>query len=570
MQLKGDEAISTFRMPLNQIPSELNSNLNLAQEFQLHPLIFSLIEKRGFAASPSGLERFLKPSSAHFRDPLLMKGMPEAVELIRRARSSGASLLLHGDYDADGISSTALLSKALSKLGVSHSVFLPERSKNGYGLSREGVEVAKKKGASLLVTLDCGISSLEEVRLAKAFGIQTLILDHHKMKPELPEATAIVHPLLEGNEYPFKGFSAAGLSYKLAQALLGRGALEFLELGALGTVADLVPLVDENRTLVRGGLKQLSENPSLGFQELKKVGSVRTNKIQTTHLEFIFSPRINAAGRLGSPMPSFELLTTDSFEKASQLAKQLDLDNKERQRIEREIVKHALGKAEIEFNWARDRIFFLWDAAWHAGVVGIVASRIVEKYKKPALVAGMDKGLVKGSGRSVKGFNLFALLEKHRDLFESFGGHEQACGFTLLPERVDELKECLQKSALQTLEGKNFSHTVDIDLELSFRDLDEFFFASLGRMEPFGMGNPRPVFWVSGLKVKGTPIRRGESLRFWVEQGGKVFEVFWPRAENESLRGGEIIDLAFSVEKNYYLGTESWTLKVKEIVRRNS
>lgn len=545
----------------------MTATVDLAKEFKLHPLVFKLIQARGLD-EPSVLEKFLRPTSGHFRDPLLMKGMSEAVSLIRKVRAENKSILLHGDYDADGISSTALLSKTLKKLGIEHKAFLPERSKDGYGLSDRGVAEAKKMGADLLITLDCGISSLEQIRKARLLGISTLIIDHHRMKPELPEADAIVHPLIPGNDYPFKGFSAAGLSYKVSQALLGQGALEFLELGALGTVADLVPLVDENRTLVRGGLKQLTENPSLGFQELKRVGSLRAPKVQTSHIEFIFSPRINAAGRLGSPMPSFELLTTDSFEQAARLADMLDLNNKERQRVEREIVKHALQKAEVEFNWARDRIFFLWDESWHAGVVGIVASRIVEKYKKPALVAGFDKGLVKGSGRSVKGFNLFALLDQHREIFESFGGHEQAVGFTLAPDRVDQLRKNLQESALEVLEGKNFSQTTDIHLELSFRDMNPFFFASLERLEPFGMGNPRPVFLASDVRVKSAPLPRGESLKFWAEQDGLVFEVFWPRAVEGLIKGGDRISLAFSIEKNYFRGEESWTLKAKEITKK--
>jgi len=439
------------------MPETLNlePKIDLAKEYNLHPLIFQLLEKRGLADSDT-LEKFLRPTSSHFRDPLLMKGMGEVVQMIRRARQENQTLFLHGDYDADGISATALISKVLDKLSIRHHTFLPERAKHGYGLSHAGVSEAKKSGAHIIMTLDCGISSLEEVQKARELGLDVLIVDHHQMKPELPNATAILHPLLKGNEYPFKAFSAAGLAYKIAQALLGQGALEFLELGALGTVSDLVPLLDENRTLVRGGLKQLTENPSLGIQALKEVGSLRASKMRATHIGYILGPRINAPGRLGSPQEALKLLLTNSLEEARHSASVLDQCNRERQRLERGMVKDAIQKAEVEFNWARDRIFFLWDEDWHSGVAGIVASRIVEKFKKPALVAALDKGMVKGSGRSVKGFNLFELLSRHQDSFESFGGHEQAVGFTLTAGKVEALRGKLQKSALEMLEGENF------------------------------------------------------------------------------------------------------------------
>jgi single-stranded-DNA-specific exonuclease len=544
-------------------------NTDLAREHNLHPLVFTILQKRGLT-DPETLDRFLKPTSGHFRDPLLMKGMPETVAAIRKARLNGEKILLHGDYDADGISSVALLSKTFSKLGVDHSVFLPTRSKHGYGLSEEGIEEAKKQGADLVLALDCGISSFKEVKKAHDLGLKIYIVDHHRMKPELPQADGIIHPLLEGNNYPFKDFSAAGLAYKLSQALLGNGALEFLELGALGTVTDLVPLLDENRTLVRGGLKQLTENPSVPFQELKRVAALSSRKVRASHLGFIFGPRINAPGRLASPLPALELLLSDSYETASELARQLDGANRERQRVERGMVKKALERAEIEFNWARDRIFFLWDESWHSGVAGIVASRIVEKHKKPALIAAIDRGEAKGSGRSVKNFNLFALLDKHRDEFESFGGHEQAVGFTVKPARLESLRTKLQQSALEFLGGEDFSKEIEVDFKINFRDLDDSFFASVERLEPFGMGNPAPVFLAENIKIKGRPISIKDHLKFWVESQDKIFEVFWPNASEHRLKGEDNIDLIFAVERSFYQGEEKHTLKARQVMKRSS
>ena len=388
------------------------------------------------------------------------------------------------------------------------------------------------------------------------------------MKPELPKADAIIHPLLESNPYPFRGFSAAGLAYKLSQALLGQGAMEFLDLAALGTVADLAPLVDENRTLVRGGLKQLTENPSLGFRELKRVASLGSQKARAFHFGFIYGPRINAPGRLSSPRPALELLLSESFDEAAQLAKRLDQANTERQRLERKMVKEALRKAEVEFNWARDRIFFLWDESWHSGVAGIVASRIVEKYKKPALVAAIEKGGARGSGRSVKGFNLFGLLSKHQELFESFGGHEQAVGFTVRPENLDKLRGQIQKSALEELGGKDFSGNIDPDLEIGFEDLDDSLFASLEKLEPFGIGNPTPVFLAKNVRVKSRPIQVKDNLKFWAESKGKVYEVFWPKAAYEKLKGEDVIDLYFAAERSFFRGKEQQVLKARQVVKK--
>jgi len=552
---------------LVQDPSEEKAN-RLFSEQSYSPLFLQLLAQRGFH-SPDAIEDFLHPSREKLLNSFMMKGMRPAVERIQRAREKGEKVLVHGDYDVDGITGTAIVSLALSKLGVSHETFLPERKRDGYGVSEEAIEKAVRDGVRLLITVDCGISAREEIRKAREAGIETLVLDHHQLPAEgLPSAHAILNPLQKDCEYPFKELSAGGLAFKLAQALLGISAFDYFDLATLSTVADLAPLRGENRIIVKEGLRQLSDRKRTGIRALSEVAGLRSREIKTSHVGFALGPRINASGRMSSPATALRLLLTGNEREAESLARILEEENRRRQREERRIVSEAVNEVERTINFSRDRVLVVAREGWHAGVIGIVAARLVERYHRPAFVIALESGKGKGSGRSIRSFHLFKALEAAREHLVEFGGHEQAAGFNVKEDQVLPLQKKLNEHAHTAYPSEVFLKSIPIDLEIGLSDLTSRFLRELEALEPFGLGNPKPVFLTRGLSVRNVLPGRGPSSRpqIWVTDGSLTYEIAVTERSGVSLdfEIGSRFDLVYNVTRKIWQGEEKVVLEAKD------
>lgn len=531
-------------------------------------LFLHLLAQRGLK-NPEAIEDFLSPSRENLAAPFLMKGMKKAVARIEKARSQAEKVLVHGDYDVDGVTGSAIVSLALEKLGIAHETFLPERNRDGYGVSEEAIKKAGRDGVRLLITVDCGISAKEEIEKARLAGIDTIVLDHHQLPSEgLPPAYAILNPLQEDCDYPFKELSAGGLAFKLAQALLGGEALEYFDLATLSTVADMAPLRGENRVIVKEGLEQLSERRRVGIKALSETAKIRTREIKTSHVGFMLGPRINASGRMSSALTALRLLLTDNEREALSLAEILEVENRKRREEERRVVNEAMAQVERTVNFSRDRIIVVAQEGWHAGVIGIVASRLVERYHRPALVIALQNGKGKGSGRSVRSFHLFNALEAARECLIEFGGHEQAAGFNILEEQIPELRKKLNVHSQMTYPADIFLKSIDIDLEIALADLTPQFLKELERLEPFGIGNPKPVFLTKSLSVKNVLPGRGNYSKpqVWVTDGLFTYQVTISEKVNAAVdfEPGTRLDLVYSVGRKTWEGEERIILEARD------
>ncbi|MCF6191582.1 MAG: single-stranded-DNA-specific exonuclease RecJ [Candidatus Hydrothermae bacterium] len=484
----------------------------------LSPLTARLLSARGI--SPEEVEAFLHPSLEQLHSPFLLHQMDRAVERILEAVKREESILVYGDYDVDGVSSTALLVRGLERLGAKVTAYIPDRFEEGYGLHRSGVDHAREVGATLIVTVDCGVTAMEEVAYARQLGIDVVITDHHLPKETLPDAVAVVNPRV-GETYPFPELAGVGVTFKLLEALHARtGAsrkplLWDLDLVVLGTVGDVVPLMGENRVLVHYGLKVLAHTRKAGLKALKEVAKVRGSKLHPWHVSFILAPRLNAAGRLTHARHALELLTTRDGKRALQIAEQLHAENQRRQQLERKILEEAIQMIEagdLEKSW----VLVVAREGWHEGVVGIVASRLVERYERPALVIALQNGEGKGSGRSVESFHLFRALLEAEELLESFGGHRMAAGVRIRSDRLEALRDRLNAYARANHEPEDLLPEVHLDLVLEDPAWlhDPRLPEEMEQLEPFGSGHPHPALLIPDVRVLqiARPSRRRVSV----------------------------------------------------------
>jgi len=477
---------------LPEAPSESGIDLceKLEAELKLHPLIIKLLLLRGIG-SVEDAQEFLTPQLTDLEDTFSLPGIREAKDLILRHVKSESRVMIHGDYDVDGVTSTAVLSRTLERLGMRPDVYIPHRVDDGYGLCNKGVEYARIKGSHLLIATDCGVCSHTEIQAARDAGIDVIVIDHHKLSSEgLPLANAIVHPSAgEGGE-AFKDHSAVGLCFKLSQALLGNAAYDLLDLVALGTVGDLAPLLGENRIFVKYGIERLEEGSNPGLKALRESARLR-GKITSVHLAFILGPRINASGRMGSAEAAYRMLVSSDPEECETLASALENDNRMRQRLEQTAVRDAIRKVEGEVNFSRDRIIVVWDKKWHHGVIGIVAARLVEKYHRPAIVIRVDEeGVGKGSARSIKGVDIYQSIERVSSKLIQFGGHAQAAGITIKADQLSPFKEALNQSVREDISPETLVKSYQADCEIgNLSDLSPQLLEQLSLFGPFGFGN---------------------------------------------------------------------------------
>ena len=505
-------------------------------------------------------------------DPFLLKDMDKAAARITRAVDNMEKTAVYGDYDADGVTSTAMLYSYLETRGADVIFYIPQREGEGYGMNMGAVEYLKEQGVSLIVTVDNGISSVQEVARANELGIDVVVTDHHRPQEILPDAVAVVDAYRPDDTSPYKHFSGVGIAFKLLMALEdGAGDVEDLleaysDLAAIGTIGDIVPLTGENRTLIRAGLERLSQSDRPGVQALLENAGIAGKVLTSTNVAFTLVPRINATGRMGAPERAVRLLISGYEEEAEVLSEEICADNEERRRVEAEIAEAAFADIEAK-GYMKDRVVVVDGENWHHGVIGIVASRVTERCGKPCMIISRGETEAKGSGRSIEGFSLFEAICACGDLLIKFGGHPMAAGITLKPENIEAFRKRINRYAAEHFPQMP-TQTVTLDCKLNPAALSVSMAQSLTQLEPFGNGNPQPVFGLFNMELSNvTPVGGGGHLRLTLEKNGAVITAmrFNTKPEELPYHIGDKIDLAVQLEAREFRGQPSLTVIVRDM-----
>ncbi len=533
---------------------------SLATALSVPESLAALLVQRGHGTSERARD-FLRPALTGLADPFALAGMEEAVEAVTAAVRSGHTILVHGDYDVDGQCATAVVTRALRAAGAAVRPFVPHRLRDGYDFGPAGLEAAREAGASLIITCDCGINAVDIVRAAREAGIGVVITDHHLPGPDLPPALAIVDPQRPDDRSGLGALCGTGIAFKLVQALapaLGLPAnlpWHLLDLVALATVADVVPLTGENRILVKHGLRLLAESRWPGVRALVAAAGMEGKAIRASHLGFVFGPRLNAAGRIGDAGDGLRLLLTDEANEAEELARALERLNTERQGIDQQILEQALQRVEAAFDPEHDAAFVLAGDGWHPGVVGIAASRIVERYGRPAFLIAFDGDIGKGSGRSISRFHLHRALLECADLLERFGGHQMAAGLTIRREQLDAFRERFTAVARTALVPGELGPEQRVDLELTLADATADLERLTRYLEPCGIGNPGPVFGVRGARLLDRREVGQGHLKGVLDDGtARLSTIAFGWATRAAELGSGLVDAAFRLESNVWNG----------------
>lgn len=474
----------------------------LADQLNIAPLVSALLVNRGID-NVEAAKKFLYTDKEVFHDPFLLEDMQKATKRIKTAIANQERILIFGDYDADGVTSTSVLMTALQELGANVSYYIPNRFTEGYGPNENAFRKACDDGIQLIITVDTGISAINEAKLAKELGVDLIITDHHEAGLELPDAFAIIHPKLPGTKYPFPYLAGVGVAFKLAHALLENVPLHLLDLAAIGTIADLVPLHGENRLIAKRGLRQLAISSRPGLNALCNIAGAKLSEVTEETVGFAIAPRLNAVGRLEHAGPAVELLMTEDRKIAEQLAEDIDMINQERQAIVSEITKEAIDIVESEYPPEENNVLIIGKEGWNAGVIGIVASRLVERYYRPTIVLSYDKetGIAKGSARSIAGYDLFENLSALAHLLPHFGGHPMAAGLTLNMQDVDELRLKLNDAAEEQLSAEDFIPVTELDASIALEEVNIDTINQLDMLAPYGMGNPKPKVLIEHTSI---------------------------------------------------------------------
>jgi single-stranded-DNA-specific exonuclease len=561
----------------NHLPCNDEQAGALAAALGVHPVIARLLCLRGLA-DPDAAQRFLHPVIDHLHDPFKLAGMDRAVARLERALAQRERIAIHGDYDVDGITSTVILRRALELLGGEVVHFIPERLRDGYGLQPAAIDRLHADRVSLVVSVDCGIRSSEAAARARELGLDLIVTDHHEPEGSLPDALAVINPKRRDCTYPDKHLAGVGVALKLVQALCARAGKErwlpaFVKIAAIGTLADVVPLVGENRVIARLGLASLSTGPhTIGLRALLDASGLSGKTIDSYHVAFILAPRVNAAGRMSSPDIATRLLlaTGDAMgAEARALAQQLNDENLKRQEEEAELVAQARKAIETDPAVGAHNVLVVGGDGWHRGVIGIAASKLVDAYHKPAVVLSVEGDLAHGSCRSIPDFDMLAALERCADLFVRFGGHKQAAGLTMEAARVPEFRARINAHANEVLEPDQLRPRLRIDGPLTLRSITHDLMRDLDALEPFGLANPRPVFHASGVEiVDGPRTLKERHLKMTFSQEGRRFRaIAWRAAERAEFltRNRAGVNLAFSLERNEFQGETYLELNVADV-----
>jgi single-stranded-DNA-specific exonuclease len=519
---------------------------------------------------------YFRPDLENLHDPYLMKDMDKAVDRLHHALHSGEKILVYGDYDVDGVSGASLLYLVLSRMvGSKVSYYIPDRMTEGYGLSEKGIREAAESGVSLIVTIDCGITAVDEIRLALELGMETVVYDHHQPGEELPPAVALLDPKQPDCPYPFKELAGVGVGFKMLQGLYKKLEQpeaeldDYLDLVAIGSCADIVPLVDENRILVRHGLDKINYNPRYGVKALLESSGLAHRDITVGLIVFVFAPRINAVGRLGDARRAVQLFTAQSLQKARTLARELEKENRTRRDIDETTFREAMDIVENKLDPETDRAFVLYKRDWHPGVIGIVASRMVERFYRPTIMITVMDGIGKGSARSISNFNIYQAIKECSHLLSGFGGHKYAAGLTIEEKNIPQFVECFKETAGKIIEPETLVPCVHIDSEVELSQFSPRFIRLLKLLGPFGPLNMRPVFMSRNLKIFGNPSIVGSNhLRLKLEQDGTVVDAIGFNMGdylNVIEQNNGVIDCCYIVEENKWNGRTQMQLRLRDI-----
>jgi len=570
----------------------------LCETFPEHsPLMLQLLYNRGLATQET-IDEFFSPDYKNdIHNPYLLKGMKKAVKRIQEALAKKEKILVYGDYDADGVTASVLIIKTLNFLGAKDvSVYIPDRAKEGYGMNQEAISQIKKMGALLIITVDCGIASCKEVELANSLGIDVIITDHHWIPDKLPKALAIINPKQKDDKYPFKNLAGAGVAFKLSQALLSgqnskqnsieaKSNLSFekwlLDLVAVGTVADSVPLLGENRTLLNYGLIVLGKTKNIGLSELIK--KIKTNKSASSGKEQAFkidsgaigyqiSPRINAAGRMDHANTSFELLITESAKEAQGLTASLEMLNTQRQGLTEKIIKQI--RERIGKN-PKEKIIFEGDSAWPIGILGLIAGKLTDEYSRPVFIYNIGESFSGGSCRSIPSFDIIEALSRAKSLLVEFGGHKGAAGFKIENKNLEKLKKEMLKIAAKIIKSEDFAPNIEIDAEITAKNLDWTFFEQVEKIAPYGEANPEPIFLLRDMNViEMRAVGNGEKhLKLSLESSAAKEKKFPAIGFNfgqwsNKLKLGSLIDIVFTLIANRWNGNCNLEFKIIDLKKQ--
>lgn len=570
-----------FSPPNKPLQTEIASRLKISH------LLAQVLINRGIVDVTSA-RSFLQPQIGALGDPSLLPDIEKASVRIDEAVRKGEKIVIYGDYDVDGLSATALMYRCLKLVGAQVSYYIPERLEEGYGLNADAIKKLREGGTNIILTVDCGINACREADIARTYGIDLIITDHHRPGQEIPNAFAVINPKLHASGHVFRDLSGVGIAFKLAWAIgqhfspQKKVSLEFKDfllsavgLVALGTIADVVPLLGENRIVTKYGLSALQYTEIPGLRALLDVADLSNINLDSFHVGYRLGPRLNAPGRIGNAGIVVELLTTTCKERAVEIANFLEQENKRRQEIQVDIMTSARKKVINELNLDETTAIVLADQAWHPGVIGIIASKIVEEFNRPTVMIAVADEIGHGSARSIPSFHILEALESCRNKLLSVGGHAQAAGLKIHPDNINEFREMLNSATSQRLGKTDLVPVLNIDAEVTLSMLSKALVTELARMSPYGEGNPIPLFAATNVKIVGQPRRigtKGQHLSFYVKQGDVSIRAiaFGMGEQMERLKqNGRTCSLAFAVKINNWMDSEQLELEVKDLKFNN-
>ncbi len=545
---------------------------NISAEFNIPPVVASIILNRNV----DDVGGFLEPNTDSLLDPFLMLGMEKAAKRILSAIKDKEKITVYGDYDVDGITSTAILVSFLRKHGADADYYIPDRLEEGYGINPAAIDKIASRATSLIITVDCGITANAEIEKAKELGIDVIITDHHECKDNLPEAFVIVNPKQADCPYPFKKLAGVGVVFKLLQAMtlmlkyhLKELYDEYLDLVAIGTIADVMPLIGENRIIVKKGLELIPYTANKGVKAIISSDDIALqSRITTTTVGFMIAPRINAAGRIGDPKTAVELLLSTDDKTAKTYADMLVCENHQRQENEQSILDEAMLLIENDPTYEDDYVLVLPHDGWHHGIIGIVASKISEKFGKPTILISTENGTGKGSGRSIKGFNLFLALENMHEILLKYGGHELAAGLSIESDKISSFRQKINEYAKNILSPEDFIPIINIDSELPTKYVNLSTIERMSVLEPYGMGNPCPVFYAKNLTaVSVRQLKGGKHLKLILSDGENFSDAIGFSLGDlaRHISQGDSVDIAFSISVNEFRGEKQAQIVLKDI-----
>lgn len=568
-------------LPLSKWKIETSDNKEteafLGKEFGIHPIISQILVNRGIRDTDAA-RRYLYPSLNDLHNPFLLKDIKKGLSRLLKAIQDNEKIIIYGDYDADGITSVVILYKFIKEVTPHIDYYIPDRIQEGYGLKIPAIDRFKKDNVKLIITVDCGISDIEEITYAQSLGIDTIVLDHHEISGPLPPAVASINPNRDDCAFPFKGLAGVGIAFNFIIAL--RGTLnkegfwknnnypnlkEYLDIVTLGTIGDIAPLTDENRIFTKIGLELISEGQRPGIKALKEVCGVDNQTIDSFKASFSLIPRINAAGRIASPSEAVKLLLTDDLSEARILAEKLDSYNRHRQLMEKKILNDILEIISNNTSVEKMNSLVFASDKWHPGIIGIVASRLVELFNRPAFIISLNNGVGKGSGRSVSGFNIYKGIQQCSHLLLSFGGHYHAAGISIKEENIDEFTGLLDQIAGDDSQVSEIASQMSIDSECSLEDINLELLNQIEMLAPFGSNNPEPLLCVRNVKAISTIVVGNNHLKIWIDGNGSSRDAIWfNMGRYQTVLNGSNFDVVFTPQINKWNGSPDIQLKIKD------